>query len=224
MAKFSVLCLFFALSLSLACAGAENDLYSNEELTLENGLSWTFYKSSCPKVESIVQKRIKFYLEKDITLAAGLLRLHFHDCFVQGCDASVLLDGPGNEPSEQNATQNLTLRRKAFEIINDIKEHVDKACDVVVSCADITALAARDSVAESGGPKYKVPLGRRDSVEFASEEVTVANIPIPSFDTSELIDAFDAKGLDVIDLVALSGAHTIGIAHCSAFEERLYPT
>ncbi|GLJ25103.1 hypothetical protein SUGI_0480110 [Cryptomeria japonica] len=96
MEKASVLCLIFALSISFAFAGAENDLYSDSDLTLENGLSWTFYKSSCPKMESIVQIRIKFYLEKDITLAAGLLRLHFHDSFVQGCDASVLLDGsPG---------------------------------------------------------------------------------------------------------------------------------
>lgn len=66
--------------------------------------------------------------------------------FAQGCDGSVLLDGSASGPSEQDAPPNLTLRQKAFEIINDIKERVDKACGVIVSCADITALAARDSV------------------------------------------------------------------------------
>ncbi|XP_057833159.2 peroxidase 12 [Cryptomeria japonica] len=224
MEKVSVLCLFFALSLSFACAGAENDLYSNADLTLETGLSWTFYKSTCPKLESIVEKRIKFYLKKDITQAAGLLRLHFHDCFVQGCDASVLLDGSASGPSEQEAPPNLTLRQKAFEIINDIKEHVDKACDEVVSCADITALAARDSVSQTGGPKYSVPLGRRDSLEFATRAATLANLPGPNTTASALIDALAAKGLDATDLVALSGGHTIGIGHCASFEERLYPT
>ena len=40
---------------------------------------------------------------------------------MQGCDASVLLDGSASGPSEQEAPPNLTLRPKAFEIIEDIK-------------------------------------------------------------------------------------------------------
>ncbi|GLJ25108.1 hypothetical protein SUGI_0480200 [Cryptomeria japonica] len=200
-----MLCLFFALSLSFAPAGAENDLYSNEDCPLANGLSWSFHESTCPNLESIVKKCIKFHLKKDITQVAGLLHLHFHDCFVQGCDASVLLDGSACGPSERDFPPNKSLWAKAFEIINDIKEHVDKACNVVVSCADITALAARDSVAEVVGPKYKVPLGRRDSLNFASRDATLANLPPPTCNASALIDALAAKVLDVIDLVALSG-------------------
>ena len=57
--------------------------------------------------------------------------------FVQGCDASVLLNGLASGPSEQDAPPNLTLRQKTFEIINDIKRRVDKACSVVVSYANI---------------------------------------------------------------------------------------
>lgn len=50
---------------------------------LVNGLSWSFYKSSCPKLESLVRNELKKVFKKDIGQAAGLLRLHFHDCFVQ---------------------------------------------------------------------------------------------------------------------------------------------
>uniref|UniRef100_A0A7N0V2D8 peroxidase n=1 Tax=Kalanchoe fedtschenkoi TaxID=63787 RepID=A0A7N0V2D8_KALFE len=126
--------------------------------SLVNGLSWTFYKSSCPKLESIVRKQLKKVFKDDVGQAAGLLRLHFHDCFVQGCDGSVLLDGSASGPSEQDAPPNLTLRAKAFEIIDNIRQLVHTKCGAVVSCADITALAARDSVFLSGGPDYDVPL------------------------------------------------------------------
>ncbi|KAJ6673879.1 PEROXIDASE 18-RELATED [Salix viminalis] len=36
----------------------------------------------------------------------------------------------------------------------------------------------------------------------------------------EMINIFTAKGLSLEDLVVLSGAHTIGSAHCSAFSDR----
>ena len=57
--------------------------------------------------------------------------------FVQGCHASVLLDGSASESSKEDAPPNLTLQQKTFEIINDIKRRVDEAWGVVVSCADI---------------------------------------------------------------------------------------
>ncbi|GKV39891.1 hypothetical protein SLEP1_g47591 [Rubroshorea leprosula] len=65
---------------------------------------------------------------------------------LNGCDGSVLLDGSASRPSEQDAPPNLILRAKAFEIINDLRERVRKECGRVVSCADLVALAARDSV------------------------------------------------------------------------------
>lgn len=42
-----------------------------------------FYSSSCPKAESIVRSTVESHFNQDPTLAAALLRLHFHDCFVQ---------------------------------------------------------------------------------------------------------------------------------------------
>lgn len=58
----------------------------------------------------------------------------------------MLLDGSHSGPSEQEAPPNLSLRKKAFEIIDDLRELVQDKCGRVVSCADITALAARDAV------------------------------------------------------------------------------
>ncbi|KAF8411601.1 hypothetical protein HHK36_004158 [Tetracentron sinense] len=113
---------------------------------LVKGLSWTFYETKCPKLESIVRKHLRKVFHEDIGQAAGLLRLHFHDCFVQGCDGSVLLDGSASGPSEKDAPPNLSLRAEAFEIINDLRELVHNECGRVVSCADLTAIAARDSV------------------------------------------------------------------------------
>ena len=82
---------------------------------------------------------------EDPRMAASLLRLHFHDCFVQGCDASVLLDadGSGRFVTEKRSNPNRDSLR-GFEVIDEIKAAVEHACPRVVSCADIVALAARD--------------------------------------------------------------------------------
>lgn len=47
------------------------------------GLEYNFYHSSCPKLETVVRKYLKKVFKEDVGQAAGLLRLHFHDCFVQ---------------------------------------------------------------------------------------------------------------------------------------------
>lgn len=60
---------------------------------------------------------------------------------MQGCDGSVLLESPTNQ-SEKYAFPNLSLR--GFQIIDKVKTAVEKACPMVVSCADILALVARD--------------------------------------------------------------------------------
>jgi hypothetical protein len=57
----------------------------------------------------------------------------------QGCDASILLAG-----NEQKDPPNLTLR--GFTVIDSIKAQVEAICKQTVSCADILAVAARDSV------------------------------------------------------------------------------
>ncbi|OAY84691.1 Peroxidase 47, partial [Ananas comosus] len=116
------------------------------EVILRGGeaLSMNYYGMSCPFVEPIVRIVVNQALHKDPTLAAGLLRLHFHDCFVQGCDASVLLDSTSGNTAEKDSPVNLSLR--GYEVIDQAKKFLEMQCRGIVSCADIVALAARDAV------------------------------------------------------------------------------
>ncbi|XP_062208166.1 cationic peroxidase SPC4-like [Phragmites australis] len=191
---------------------------------LAPGLSFEFYKESCPMAECIVKDYLETAIMQNVGLAAALIRLHFHDCFVQGCDGSILLDSTPTEESEQAAIPNLTLRPAAFKAINDIRDRLEQACGRVVSCADIVALSARESVGLAGGPGYKVPLGRRDSLKPASQQAVNDGLPPPTSDVTNLLGFLAKINLDVNDLVAISGGHTVGIAHCGSFDERLFPT
>ncbi|GAB4859467.1 hypothetical protein Ancab_040404 [Ancistrocladus abbreviatus] len=183
------------------------------------GLKMGFYKKTCPKAENIVKSVTEQTISRTPSLAPALLRMHFHDCFVRGCDGSVLLNSTSTTKSEKDAAPNLTLR--GFQVIDAIKAQLEKACPGVVSCADTLALAARDAVVKINGPSWKVPTGRRDGrVSLASEALT--NLPPPFFNITQLKNLFSSKGLSVKDLVVLSGAHTIGVSHCPPFTNRLY--
>lgn len=45
-------------------------------------LSSTFYSTSCPKALSTIQSAVNAAVNKEARMGASLLRLHFHDCFV----------------------------------------------------------------------------------------------------------------------------------------------
>nr|CAH69305.1 TPA: class III peroxidase 63 precursor [Oryza sativa Japonica Group] len=182
-------------------------------------LSVDFHAASCPPLEAIVRSSVQAALQQEIALAAGLLRIFFHDCLVQGCDASVYLRGGSN--SEQGMGPNLTLQPRALQLVDDIRAKVHAACGPTVSCADISALATRDAVVVSGGPSYAVSLGQKDSLAPAPVRL-VNQLPGPGTSSVQaLLDKFGSKGLrEAADLVALSGAHTVGRAHCDFFRDR----
>ncbi|KAM0895974.1 hypothetical protein ACQ4PT_023494 [Festuca glaucescens] len=137
-----------------------------------------FYSKTCPQVEEIVREEMIKIIAAAPSLAGPLLRLHFHDCFVRGCDASVLLDSTKGNVAEKDAKPNKSLR--GFGSMERVKAKLEAACPGVVSCADVLTLMSRDAV------------------------------------------IFASKDLNLKDLVVLSGAHTLGTAHCPSYADRLY--
>ncbi|GLJ31748.1 hypothetical protein SUGI_0638610 [Cryptomeria japonica] len=186
-----------------------------------SGLAYGFYKSSCPRAEEIVREELGYFLNNNITSVGGFLRIPYHDCFVQGCDASILINATDGELS---SLPNQSLRPEVLQEIEKIKEKVEAACPNTVSCADIVVLAGRDSVHLSKGPYFEVPTGRRDSLNYVlGSDITSAQLPPPNSTVTQLITRFVLDGLSGLDLVALSGAHSVGTAHCSAFINSLFP-
>ncbi|KAK9999735.1 hypothetical protein SO802_019338 [Lithocarpus litseifolius] len=186
-------------------------------LAARSQLTTDFYKASCPNLISIVRREVQNAIKIEMRMAASLLRLHFHDCFVNGCDASILLD---TSDGEKFALPNLNSVR-GFDVVDNIKSSVESACPGVVSCADIVAIAARDSVLLSGGPTWKVPLGRRDAL-VANQAGANTGLPSPFDSLGNIALKFANVGLNLTDVVSLSGGHTIGLSRCLLFSNRLF--
>jgi len=184
-------------------------------------LNETYYDSICPNLESLVQGAVRGMMSTNIA-AAATLRLFFHDCFVQGCDASILIQN-ANGDDEQHNFDNQFLRADGYKTIMAAKAAVDAdpQCTNKVSCSDIIALAARDAVFLSGGPTWKVELGRYDGKISTTNSV---NLPGASENFDQLMSRFSVYNLTPTDLVALSGAHTLGATSCFHVNGRLYPT
>ncbi|CAN1349014.1 Peroxidase 52 [Linum perenne] len=169
--------------------------FSNAQLTT------SYYSKSCPHLNDVVFSAVQSAVRKEARMGASLLRLFFHDCFVNGCDGSVLLDDTSSFTGEKNANPNRNSAR-GFEVIDDIKAAVEKACPGVVSCADVLAVSARDSTVLLGGPSWNVKLGRRDA-RTASQSAANNGIPPPTSNLNRLSSRFNALGLSNRDLVAL---------------------
>ncbi|XP_021732934.1 peroxidase P7-like [Chenopodium quinoa] len=183
-------------------------------------LTPNFYARSCPKLHNIVRTTMALAVAREPRMGASILRLFFHDCFVNGCDGSVLLEDTPAFKGEKNAYANQNSL-KGFKLIDIIKKNVEAKCKNTVSCSDILALAARDGVVLLGGPRWTVPLGRRDA-RFASLNAANVNLPPPTANLATLISIFASKNLTARDMTALSGAHTIGMARCSSYRSHIY--
>ncbi|CAL4900883.1 unnamed protein product [Urochloa decumbens] len=180
-------------------------------------LSATFYDASCPCAHDVVRRVIQDARVSDPRIPASLIRLHFHDCFVQGCDGSLLLDDdlPVIQTEKTVLANNNSAR--GFPVVDDIKTALEHACPGIVSCADILALAAEISVELAGGPRWSVLLGRRDGTTTNVQSAN--NLPSPFDELEALQEKFRNVNLDSTDLVALQGAHTFGKVQCQFTRE-----
>ncbi|KAF8695505.1 hypothetical protein HU200_037434 [Digitaria exilis] len=140
-----------------------------------------------------------------ITVGATV-HLFFHDCFVDGCDASVIVASTPNNTAEKDHPVNLSLAGDGFDTVIRAKAAVDAVprCRNRVSCADVLAMATRDAIALAGGPSYAVELGRLDGLTPRAAVVR----PRPAH------HAVRRQWSLQTDMIALSAGHTVGFAHC----------
>lgn len=187
----------------------------------EAQLQFNYYESTCPPLEAIVKKELLSFFLSDPTSPSAFLRLMFHDCQVQGCDGSILLDSGDSKvnPPEILSSKNFGIRKR--EAIEKIKSILEIVCPGQVSCADIISLAAKESVLYSGGPLIQIPLGRKDSKTSRSQQAD-ARLPSPMINVDQFLHIFMSKGMNLEESVAILGAHTLGVGHCLNIVDRLY--
>ncbi|XP_047072564.1 putative L-ascorbate peroxidase 6 isoform X2 [Lolium rigidum] len=151
-------------------------------------------------VGSVIQNGVRNVLTK--VKAAGVLRLVFHDAGTfdvgdksGGMNGSIIYEV--DRPENTGLSKPLKILRKAKEGIDQVQQ---------VSWADLIAVAGAEAVALCGGPEIPVRLGRLDS----STADPAGKLPEETLDIVALKTSFSKKGFSVQEMVALSGAHTIG--------------
>lgn len=205
----AVLVLLLLSALAILSPPSEAKLYRN------------FYQRRCPRFDQIMQDTTTNKQINSPSTAAATLRLFFHDCILNGCDGSILISSTPFNTAERDADINLSLPGDAYDVVVRAKTALELACPNVVSCADILAVATRNLVTMVGGPYYNVYLGRKDGLVSKSSTVE-GNLPRPTMNMSQIIQIFASRGFSVQEMVALSGAHTVGFSHCKEFNSGIY--
>ncbi|OMP03401.1 Plant peroxidase [Corchorus olitorius] len=167
------------------------------EGSLSNGqLSPTFYDQTCPNVTNIIRQVLENASLSDPRIGASLIRLHFHDCFVQGCDASILLDDAVN--GEKEAAPNNNSAR-GYEVVDAMKTALETACPNTVSCADILAIASEESVRLGGNASALTNLDPTTPDGFDNNYFS--NLLIHKGLLQSDQELFSTEGADTIEIV-----------------------
>eukprot|EP00271_Cylindrocystis_brebissonii_P015663 TRINITY_DN38619_c0_g1_i1.p1 TRINITY_DN38619_c0_g1~~TRINITY_DN38619_c0_g1_i1.p1 ORF type:complete len:403 (+),score=49.98 TRINITY_DN38619_c0_g1_i1:112-1320(+) len=182
-----------------------------------------------------LKNQIKAALRKVVSKpkAAGVLRLVFHDAgtfdlasasgdllvWVTGGCSQGSNDGPGGVSCWQAGGMNGSViaelerpesngLKRPLRVLENVRTELETrgVPAAAVSWADLIAVAGAEAVAICGGPAIDVRLGRLDS-KFADPE---DRMPAENLAAPDLKQAFISKGFSVREMVALSGAHTLG--------------
>ncbi|KAH7686682.1 Class I peroxidase protein [Dioscorea alata] len=149
---------------------------------------------------SVIQSEIRKVLSK--SKAAAILRLAFHDAGTFNLsDSSGGMNG--SIVYELDRPENAGLS-KAIKILDKAKREIDDIQHV--SWADLISVAGAEAVSLCGGPAIPIKLGRFDTREPDPQ----GRLPEETLDASDLKRCFLRKGFSTQELVALSGAHTLG--------------
>jgi L-ascorbate peroxidase len=184
------------LTASLPVMSIQNDL---QFFTSNN--KFNIHAAEVEEAEGeIIKTEIRKVLSK--AKAAGLLRLVFHDAGTfnmakntGGMNGSIIyeLDRPANAGLD-----------RSVKVLEKVKAVLDLIMQV--SWADLIALAGVEALALCGGPIILIKLGRQDTKSPDPD----GELPAESLNASDLKECFQRKGFSVQELVALSGAHTLG--------------
>lgn len=146
-------------------------------------------------------------------LAPGFLRLAFHDAGTWsaasgtgGANGSIRFDEELDRPGNGGL-------RPFVDMVGMIHDDLPQ-----VSWADLIAVAGALAVERLEGPMIHVPLGREDAAEPDPDDA----LPYRTHDAAQLKEHFLQMGLTVTDLVALSGAHTVGRVDGKPFTKDLF--
>ncbi|KAL3793840.1 hypothetical protein ACHAWO_012709 [Cyclotella atomus] len=145
-----------------------------------------------------------------------MIRLSWHDAGVYstgaktgGCPNAAMRFTDGGEGC---FGANAGLPTVALTLLKPITEkYVDAG---LISNADLWTLAANVAIEHMGGPAIPTKFGRSDAASSAeSVESQVGRLPDGDKGIDHLREIFHPKGFTDREIVALSGAHTVGKCH-----------
>jgi catalase (peroxidase I) len=178
--------------------------------------------ASCTRVTAATQSALRGELEALIRskgCAPILVRLAWHDagtfCVKSKTGGSRAAQRFAEGESKHGANAGLNIAR---DLLKPIQE---KFCNASqnVSIADLWAFAGNTAIVVSGGPDIPFKFGRVD-ITAPSECVEEGRLPDGDKGLDHLRGVFGRMGFSDEEIVALSGAHTLGGCHAdrSGFE------
>lgn len=154
-----------------------------------------------------------------LTITPKILRLAFHEAMTRGEFSKALSD---EEAMEQLlADEDNKGLAPAISFINEVADGVARHELPTISPSELIYLAGAVAVELTGGPyiPIELPIEKKSVVE---PSIQSPGIPREMEGFPALLIRFRRAGLDRKEMVALTGAHTLGKAHGRQFTENPY--